>query len=113
MVNVQAAAKKKKEKAEKVSRPTFFAEGIALGIPLLTWFRVQKKEDDAPAEEDALSEVEDLEPIEVHMVPDDQIKGLTEEQLSEEFTKALNANNPQAPMNQVADVATNRAVFSA
>ncbi|CEP01973.1 unnamed protein product (mitochondrion) [Plasmodiophora brassicae] len=77
MVNVQAAAKKKKEKAEK------------------------KKEDDAPAEEDALSEVEDLEPIEVHMVPDDQIKGLTEEQLSEEFTKALNANNPQAPMNQV------------
>ena len=49
-------------------------------------------------EDDVLSEVADLEPIEIHMIPTDQIKGLTDEQLNEEFTKALgNAlNRPTA-----------------
>ena len=37
----------------------------------------------------------------MHCVPEDQITGLTEEQLGEEFTKALNANNPKALSNVV------------
>eukprot|EP00474_Spongospora_subterranea_P010601 CRZ11059.1 hypothetical protein [Spongospora subterranea] len=77
MVATSSAPKKKKEKIDK------------------------RKEDEAPLEEDALSEVADLEPVEVHMIPEDQVKNLTEEQLNEEFTKALNANNPQAPLNLV------------
>lgn len=47
--------------------------------------------------ENELDDEANFQPIEVRMVPEDQIKGLTDEQKHEVFTKALTATDPHAP----------------